>query len=122
MEEEVVESVYAEHSENSSANKHIVAYIDDKLDSIIGLSEKYSKACYQIGKLEAELKGVEEKCFMIQEASEKDIANLLKELNKKDLELDKKNEEIEELKRRLDMVHDEVMNKRNTPWIKKLTG
>jgi DNA-binding transcriptional MerR regulator len=111
--EEVIEVTYNLHESLKDIETSLIARMDDKLDSIMELSEKYSRASYEVGSLKSELKSAyekidilkekyEEKLHLITDGSGKDINNLKKDLEKTEFEKQQIFEENEKLKAELE--------------------
>lgn len=101
-------------------NKHIIAYIDDKMDSIIELGEKYSNACLEIGRLQSELKLTENSLKKNQENHQKDLQMLKKEIDKKDLEIQRLSNDNEFLRKKIESYAEELEKTRNRPIWKSI--
>lgn len=97
--------------------KYIMDTLDSKLNTIVDLSEKYSRASFEIGKLQAELSSSEAKVKLISDTSNKDISGLQKQIEKlaadKDREVEKQKLEIENLK-------SELQKEKTKSWWKKI--
>lgn len=101
-------------------SKQLVSNLENRLSEILDLSEKYSRATFEIGKLQTENKFLMEKLQdkdnqikLIDTSSAKDIDNLKKELDKRDIEINQKIKEIELLK-------EQIQHEKNIPWYKKI--
>ncbi len=112
--EEVVEVTYSLHESLKDIETSLIKRMDDKLDSIIELSEKYSRATYEVGSLKSQLKSAyekidllqekfDEKLFLITDGSHKDINILKKDLEKSEFEKQQILEENEKLKAQLEV-------------------
>ena len=97
--------------------RYIMDTLDSKLNSIIDLSEKYSRASFEIGKLQAELSSSEAKIKLISGTADKDIFGLQKELEKLAANKDK---EIEKQKLEIDNLKSELQKEKTKPWYKKI--
>jgi len=98
--------------------------LDNKLNSILELSEKYSRACFEIGSLQSKLEAKEEslkeaqvKIKLISDSSGKDVSNLNKEIER--IKLDN---EYQQKKHRMEneQLKTELDREKKKPWYKKL--
>jgi len=105
---------------NQDKNKNIIAYIDDKMDSIIELGDKYSNACLEIGRLQSELKLTENSLKKNQENHQKDLQMLKKEIDKKDLEIQRLSNDNEFLRKKIESYAEELEKTRNRPIWKSI--
>lgn len=75
------------------SQQYVVEIMKNELSSVVELSEKYSKATYEIGKLQEKCSSYEEKLRLISDNNIKDINSLKNELKEKDAELQKLKQE-----------------------------
>ena len=92
----------------------------DRLEGVLELSEKYSRACYEVGSLKSQLEGEQkEKVLLLKQSDEKtesyakDINNLNKELTKRELEL-------EAIKQQNELLQHQLQVEKSLPWYKKI--
>lgn len=85
----------------------------EKLEAVTELAEKYSRATFEIGKLQAEKTAIEEKLLLITDGNNKDITGLKNEVDKLKQENDKIRFENETLKNALEA-------EKKTPWHKRI--
>lgn len=94
-----------EHNQDMDTIVNSINHLESKFSELIDFSKEHSKASYQIGKLEAENRALNEKLSLLTDYSQKDITSLQNEnmklkqesLNQKE----KLTNEIEELKAQL---------------------
>ena len=72
--------------------------LSDKMNGVIELSEKYSRACYEVGSLRAELKSEADKTLLISDSLNKDVKALSNQLEKLNMELEQLRQENNLLK------------------------
>lgn len=99
--------------------KYIMDVLDSKLNTIVDLSEKYSRASFEIGKLQAELSSSESKVKLISDTSNKDISGLQKQIEKITAD---KNNDLEKQKIEIKNLKAELQKEKTKPWWKKILG
>lgn len=105
---------------NTGKDENLIQALDimqknliSKLDIVDNLSEKLSRASYEIGKLQAEKAGIEEKLLLITDGNNKDITNLKNEIQKLKQENDK-------LRFGNEALEKELETEKRTAWYKKI--
>ena len=104
--------------------KELENSIISKFDIVDSLSEKLSRASFEVGKLQAEKVALEDKLQvekdknkLIADSSSKDVANLNKEIEKQRLD---HASQLETLNRKNEQLKDELDQEKKRPWYKKL--
>jgi len=109
-------TAYPMHTIGINDLRELETSIISKLDIVDNLSEKLSRASFEVGKLQAEKVALEDKLKLIADSSGKDVNNLNKEIDKikldSQLQQEKLNVQIEKLQ--------EELKEKSKPWYKKL--
>lgn len=99
--------------ESYTIENHLLSKIDNKLNSILELSEKYSRATFEIGKLQAEKENLQEKIMLVSDSYTRNVENVQNNLEKSE-------QEKSDLKKKLEKLEMELQNEKSKPWYKKL--
>jgi DNA-binding transcriptional MerR regulator len=120
------DEIYLIHDRLNNLETSLVSKFDTKLDSILELSEKYSRATYEIGSLKAQLDASQKEKLMIEqkyrdekvlylESNERFVSSLDKNTQKSELENQKLKEEVDQLKA-------ELQKEKSKTWWQKFVG
>lgn len=96
--------------------------LSDRLEGILELSEKYSRACYEVGSLKAQLEGEQKEKVLLLKQAENKIESCSKDVNNLNKELTKKELDLEDLRKQNELLKLQLHEEKKTPWYKKLFG